>query len=67
MTANKPWQSGFVASPDGAWARLYMDFFLRGKVPEGFPLKFAFGGGEGPTAMAYPSAGHLLMADFQYW
>ena len=67
VTANKPWQSGFVASPDGAWARLYMDFFLRGKVPEGFPLKFAFGGGEGPTAMAYPSAGHLLMADFQYW
>ena len=67
VTADKPWQSGFVASPDGAWARLYMDFFLRGKVPEGFPLKFAFGGGEGPSAMAYPSAGHLLMADFQYW
>jgi hypothetical protein len=67
LTADQPWQSKFIASPDGAWGRLYMDFFLRGKVPDGFPLKFAFGGGEGADAMAYPTAGHLLMADFQYW
>ncbi|HTI72458.1 MAG TPA: hypothetical protein VMF06_20960 [Candidatus Limnocylindria bacterium] len=67
LTADMKWQSAFISSPDGVWARLYMDFFLRGGVPEGFPLKFAFGGGEGANKMAYPSAGHLLMADSQYW
>jgi hypothetical protein len=65
LTATRRWQSEMIGSADGVWGRFYMDFFLRRRVPDGFPLRFAFD--DDPVNLNYPRAGHLLMADAQYW
>jgi hypothetical protein len=61
LTCDVPWRAELLASSDAVWGRFYMDYILRREnIPNGFPLKYAFGDG-------FPYAGYLFIADRPYW
>jgi len=57
---DQPFQSRFMADPDFAWGRFFLDVRLRGNLPTGFPLKHVLGGG-------YMQAGHFFLGAKDWW
>lgn len=58
--ADQPFRARFLGDPDFAWGRFYLDVWLRGNIPSGFPLKHILGG-------SYLFNGHFFAADKDYW
>jgi hypothetical protein len=58
--ANQPLRSRYLADPDFAWGRFYLDVMLRSNLPSGFPLKNVLGG-------PYMTAGHFLLGAQDWW
>ncbi len=57
---DQPLRSRFIADPDFAWGRFYLDVFFRSNLPPNFPLKNVLGGD-------YLAHGHFLLAVKPWW
>jgi hypothetical protein len=60
LWANAPMRDKFIADPDFAWGRFYLDVFLRRNLPKNFPLTQVYGDG-------MMGAGHFFVASEDTW
>jgi len=58
--ADQPLRSRYLADPDFAWGRFYLDVMLRSNIPTNFPLKNVLGG-------SYMTGGHFLLGAKDWW